>query len=108
MTTGPMLAHHVFFTLKDRSRAALEALIDGCREYLTDHPGTVFFACGPRTQDLARPVNDRDFDVGLQVVFRDRASHDLYQKAFRHLRFIEKFSGNWAKVRVFDTDAGGA
>lgn len=103
-----MLAHNVFFSLKDRSPAARQALLDGCREYLTGHPGTVFFACGPVTPDLARPVNDRDFDVGLHVIFRDRASHDLYQKAFQHLRFIEKFKDNWSKVRVFDSDVVGA
>ena len=107
MMPNAMLAHNVFFTLKDRSPEARQALIDGCREYLTDHPGTVLFACGPLVPDLVRPVNDRDFDVGLHVVFRDRAAHDLYQKSFRHIRFMEKFSGNWAKVRVFDTDVQG-
>ncbi len=42
------LAHTVFFTLKDRSDATREALVLACHEYLSDHPGTVYFSAGPR------------------------------------------------------------
>jgi hypothetical protein len=99
-----LLGHMVYFTLKDRSSAAVQQLIDACHKYLTGHPGTIFFAAGTLTPDLARPVNDREFDVALQVVFDSRASHDLYQVAPRHLQFIEENKPNWAKVRVFDAD----
>jgi hypothetical protein len=98
-----LLVHDVYFLLKDRSPAACDALIASCRKYLTDHPGTVFFAVGVLS-DLARPVNDRDFDVGLHVIFRDRAAHDAYQTDPRHLQFIEENKASWAKVRVFDCD----
>ena len=54
--------------------------------------------------DLDRSVNDRDFDVGLHLVFKDRAAHDLYQNAPRHLQFIEENKATWKKVRVFDSD----
>ena len=49
-------------------------------------------------------MNDREFDVALQVVFDCRASHDAYQTAPRHLQFIAENKPNWAKVRVFDAD----
>ncbi|HEX8200326.1 MAG TPA: Dabb family protein [Isosphaeraceae bacterium] len=103
-----MLAHNVYFTLKDNSDAARTALVSACRKYLSDHPGVVFFACGTLCQSLDRPVNDRDFDVALHVIFDTQASHDLYQDAPRHHQFIAENRDNWAKVRVFDSEVGGA
>jgi hypothetical protein len=99
-----MLAHMVYFTLKDGSPAAVERQLSACRKYLTGHEGVVFFALGTRTPDLARDVNDREFHVGLHVVFRDRAAHDAYQKHPRHLQFIEESKPHWSRVRVFDAD----
>jgi hypothetical protein len=99
-----MLGHMVYFTLKDRSPAAVQKLVADCRKYLTDHQGTVFFAAGTLVPDLTRPVNQTDFDVALQIVFESRAAHDAYQAAPRHLQFIEENKPNWAKVRVFDAD----
>ncbi len=101
-----MLAHNVYFTLKDRSIAAIHRMVEACDKYLTAHPGTVFYACGTLEPDLVRPVNDRDFDVALHVVFKDRAAHDKYQTAERHNQFIAEQKENWAKVRVFDSMVG--
>jgi hypothetical protein len=78
-----MLAHSVFFSLNDRSEAAIQKMLGDCRKYLTSHPGILFFACGTPNQELTRPVNDRDFEVALHIVF-DKA--------------------NWRQVRVFDAD----
>lgn len=102
-----MLAHNVFFTLNESTPAGRAKLIAACKKYLSDHPGTVFFAAGT-VADLDRPVNDRDFDVGLHIIFKDRASHDAYQTAPRHLQFIDENKADWKKVRVFDTDVEGA
>jgi hypothetical protein len=99
----PLFGHMVYFSLKDRSSAACQRLIQDCHRYLSGHPGTVFFAAGGLA-DTARPVNDRDFDVALQLVFDSRAAHDEYQAADRHQRFIEENKGNWLRVRVFDAD----
>lgn len=98
-----MLAHNVFFTLKDKSPEARQKLVDAAQKHLTNHPGTAFFACGT-VADLDRPVNDVDFDVALHVIFETRADHDTYQTAPRHLKFIEENRENWEKVRVFDSD----
>ena len=97
-----MLGHMVYFSLKDRSQAAIDKLVADCKKYLTGHPGTVFFAAGTLVPDLTRPVNQRDFDVALQVVFESRAAHDAYQSAPRHEQFIEENKPNWAAVKVFD------
>ena len=53
---------------------------------------------------LRAPVNDRDFDVALHIVFKDRAAHDQYQDAPRHKQFIDENKDNWKKVRVFDSE----
>jgi hypothetical protein len=99
-----MLAHSVFFSLHDPSEASIEALLAACRKYLDGHPGVVFFGAGTLNQELNRPVNDQAFDVALHVVFDSKASHDAYQVAPRHLRFIEENKPSWKQVRVFDAD----
>ena len=99
----PMLAHMVFFTLKDRSPEAAKKLAAECQKYLTDHPGTVYFSAGIRGPEFDRDVNDKDFDVALHLVFEDKAAHDVYAVAPRHLEFIEGNKETWAKVRVFDS-----
>ena len=99
-----MLSHDVYFTLKDGSPAARRKLVEACKQYLHKHPGVVFFACGTLNPDLGRPVNDRAFDVALHVVFKDRAAHDLYQKAESHQKFIDENKPAWESVRVFDSD----
>lgn len=97
------IAHHVFFTLKDRSDAKVAELLAACNKYLDDHDGVVDFGVGTREKELDREVN-QDFDVSLHVVFADRATHDAYQVAPRHLQFIEEQKENWAEVRVFDSN----
>jgi hypothetical protein len=100
---GPRLAHNVFFALKDNSPAARARLVDACRKYLSAHPGTVFFACGTRAEELLRDVNDKEFDVGLHILFEDKAAHDRYQDAPLHHQFVAENRDNWKKVRVFDS-----
>ena len=99
----PMLIHNVYFTLKEGTPENTQKLIEACFKYLKDHPGVVFFAAGPLVQELERPVNVRDFHVGLLVVFKDKPAHDDYQVAKLHLQFIEENKPSWDKVRVFDT-----
>jgi hypothetical protein len=98
-----MLSHDVYFSLTDNSPEAKEKLIVACKKYLAGHPGTVCFAAGPLGEEFQREVNDRDFDVALHLVFKNKAAHDLYAKADRHQKFIEENKANWKKVRVFDS-----
>jgi hypothetical protein len=98
-----LLSHDVYFTLKDNSADAKKKLVEACAKYLTRHSGAVFFAAGVRAEDFTREVNDRDFDVALHIVFKDKAAHDKYQESERHKQFIEEGKDNWKKVRVFDS-----
>ena len=102
---GPILVHNVYFSLKDNSADAKNRLVDACKKYLTKHEGEVHFGAGTRAEDLNREVNDRDFDVALHIVFKDKAAHDKYATAERHLKFIDENKDNWKKVRVFDSVA---
>ena len=99
----PQLAHAVYFTLKDRTAEARQQLVKGCKELLSGHPGTVYFAAGVLAEEFDRDVNDRDFDVALLIVFRDKAAHDVYQTSPRHEKFIEQYKDLWQSVRVFDS-----
>jgi hypothetical protein len=102
-TPTARLAHNVFFKLKDNSDARAEELVAACRKYLNVQPGIVFFAAGRLCRELDRPVNDRDWDVGLHIVFDSKAAHDNYQDDPTHNQFIEENKANWAAVRVFDS-----
>ena len=99
---GP-LAHMVYFKLKDSSEASIKKLVDSCMKYLSKHEGEVYFNAGTLAKELKREVNDQDWDVALIVIFKDKAAHDKYQTAPRHLDFINEGKDNWAKVRVFDS-----
>lgn len=98
-----MLAHNVYFTLHDNSEAAKQKMIVACKTYLAKHAGIVFFACGTLEPELARPVNVRDFDIALHVVFESRAAHDAYQDTPPHHQFIAENKANWKHVRVLDS-----
>ena len=101
--SAPRLAHNVFFKLKDNSPARVQELVDACKTYLNVQPGIVFFAAGRLCAELDRDVNDRDWDVGLHLVFVDKAAHDAYQDDPTHNQFIDEMKPNWAGVRVFDS-----
>lgn len=102
-----MLAHNVYFSLHDRSPDAIRRLLDSCRTHLANRPGVVFFACGELASECNRPVNDRDFDVSLHLVFKSVDDHEHYQKSdAEHQKFIGECKPNWAKVRVFDSVVG--
>lgn len=99
----PRLAHQVFFKLKNRDDASVEALLDECQRYLTGHEGTLEFAVGRCEPRYDRPVN-ADFDVALHLVFVDQAAHDRYQVAPRHVEFIQSNKETWDSVQVFDSN----
>jgi hypothetical protein len=103
MAADKQLAHMVYFKLKDGSEANRAKLVDACRKYLSKHDGTVYFSAGIVAEEFDREVNDRDFDVALHLVFKDKAAHDKYQSHPRHIQFIEENRETWANVRVFDS-----
>ncbi|MFO1078299.1 MAG: Dabb family protein [Planctomycetota bacterium] len=98
-----LLVHDVYFTLNDPSPAARQALVRECYDRLAAIAGILHFAAGSRDAELARPVNDVDYDVSLHVWFVDRAAHDAYQVAPAHVAFVAANGAKWRRVRVFDS-----
>jgi hypothetical protein len=97
-----MFTHVVFFWLKPgTSEAARQQTIDGCNEYLARIPGVRHLWAGKPAM-TPRDVVDNSYQVGLCVVFDDRAAHDLYQEHPLHKEFIEKNKMHWQRVQVYD------
>lgn len=103
VAADPQLAHMVYFKLKESTGDAKEKLVAACKKHLSGHEGTVYFSVGILATGLEREVNDLDFDVSLNLVFRNKAAHDTYQTHPRHLEFIEENRTSWSGVRVFDS-----
>ena len=103
MAADPLLSHDVYFTLTDNSDEAKAKLVAACKQYLSSHAGTVFFAVGTLAEELDRPVNDLGFDVALHVVFENRAFQDQYQQSPEHVQFLDEYRDNWKQIRVFDS-----
>jgi len=100
-----MLIHNVYFALKDNSDKARKHLIDECYTYLSGITGIRSFYSGVLAEKNNRPVNDRNFDVGLHVVFESQKAHDNYQTSDSHNEFVDRNKDNWENARVFDTTA---
>lgn len=103
MADNPIIVHNVYFSLKDKSPVVRDAVIDDCRRRLSGHAGMLFFAAGPLAEDIDKPQNDRDWDIGLHMVFADKDAHDRYQSDPVHRQFIADNRDKFAKVRIFDT-----
>jgi hypothetical protein len=101
--TEPAVSHDVYFSLTDNSPRAKQKFVAACKKYLTDHAGAEWFAVGPLAEEMKREVNDRDFDVALHLVFKNKAAHDQYSDSERHQKFIKETRNTWKKVRVFDS-----
>lgn len=98
-----MLAHTVYFTLKDNSAENTLKLVSACQKYLSDHAGTIFYGAGTRGEEFQRDVNVQDYDVALVIVFTGKEAHDAYQVSEKHQAFIAENRDNWKSVCVYDS-----
>jgi hypothetical protein len=101
--SGPPLAHMVFFTLKDHSKASRDAFAASCEKYLKGIDGSVYFSVGAIAEDVEEPPSVKDWDVALHVVFRDKETKAKYLEHPQHKQFVEANREHFAKVRVFDS-----
>ena len=99
----PQVAHIVFFTLANDTPAERKALLVDIKKYLSNHEGTVYFSAGAIADDMNRSVNDREFQVSLNLIFANRKAHDAYNDHARHEEFKTKNKTRIKKVRVFDS-----
>lgn len=84
-----MLTHTVIFWTKSDIPNAADELLAGCHEYLKDIPGVVHFHAG-RMVPSHRPVVEQSYQIGLNLIFPDKAAEEAYQIHPRHVEFVEK------------------
>jgi len=98
-----MLSHLVIFWIKPEAAPdAADVLLAGCFHYLKDLPGVVSFHAGKMVPSH-RPVVDQSYQVGLNVVFTDKAAEEAYQVHPTHLEFVEKvFKVLCEKAVIYD------
>lgn len=91
----------MFWTDPEQPQAADE-LIAGANRYLRPLPGIVHFHVGKMVPSH-RPVVEQSYQVGLNVVFTDKAAQDAYQVHPEHVEFVEKvFKRVCRKVVIYD------
>lgn len=97
-----MFSHIVIFWTKPEIKGADDALIEGANKYLKQVPGILHFHIGKMVPSH-RPVVDQSYQVGLNIVFKDKESQDKYQEHPLHIEFVEKvFKPNCQRVVVYD------
>jgi hypothetical protein len=97
-----MFTHVVLFWLDESAPPGeRDSMIADCAEVLKKIP-TVrqIWAGRPAMTDL--DIVDNSYDVGLCVVYDDKAGHDVYQDHPLHEKFVAKHEAHWKRVQVFD------
>lgn len=97
-----MFSHVVIFWTDPAQPGAVDELVAGAEKYLRPILGILHFHVG-RMVPSARPVVEQSYQVGLNVVFADKAAHDAYQVHPLHVEFVEKvFKRVCTRVVVYD------
>ena len=96
-----MLSHVVLFWLKPDLTAAQRAEFETRLRALGSIPGVTAFHVGT-VASTDRPVIDRTYSFGLNLIFPDMAAHDAYQVHPTHLAFVENCKAFWTKVLIYD------
>ncbi len=98
-----MISHCVIFWIKpDAAADAADVLLAGCEEYLKPLPGVVNYHAGKMVPS-PRAVVDQSYQVGLNLIFTDKAAEEAYQIHPRHLEFVEKvFKPICEKAVIYD------
>ena len=97
-----MFSHVVIFWTKEGVENATEDLIAGMEQYLKPIPGVLHYHVG-RMAPSHRDVVDQSYQVGLNLVFADKATQDAYQEHPLHIEFVEQvFKRVCDRVIVYD------
>jgi hypothetical protein len=98
--------HTVYFTFAPGTTDAdIDAQIADGHELLARIPTVRSIHTGRRDATMQRDVSMIDFDLGLSVLFDDRAGHDVYADHPIHLDYIARNRDKWTAVRVADFEA---
>jgi quinol monooxygenase YgiN len=98
-----LLGHNLFFSLKEPTEENKAALIQACEEFLSQHPGLIFFAVGTRDEKLNGAFNDKNYDVALHMVFQNKQALSTYARTDAHQKFVAKCTPMLSGLRIFDS-----
>lgn len=97
-----MLAHHVFFWLKNPdSKADRDKLIAGIRS-LKKIESVRSLHVGVPASTEKRDVVDNSYSVSELMFFDDLAGQNVYQDHPIHKKFVDDCSSLWERVVVYD------
>lgn len=95
--------HCVFFDCGSATAAEeIEAQVADAQDLLAKIPTVKLVHSGQRDVTMQRPVSATDFQIGLTVIFDDRAGLDLYANHPLHLEYMARYKKNWQGIRVYD------
>lgn len=95
--------HTVFFTCKPEvSAAERKAQLDDAQWLLGAIPTVKFIRSGLRDTAMQREVSMTDFDIGLTVVFDNKAAYEVYADHPLHMDYIARHKKSWAGIKVCD------
>lgn len=100
-----MLQHNVYFWLKEEvSEEERAAFGKGIRNFVDAVKEVHNAEIGIPAPTPDRDVVDHSFGYSLFTWFKSLEDHNVYQEHPAHKKFIEDFSGLWAKVQVYDSE----
>ncbi|MEM9416285.1 MAG: Dabb family protein [Planctomycetota bacterium] len=99
-----MLHHTVHFWLKPDTTDAQRADFVAGLKSLADSPNVVSVSAR-KPAGTPREVVDNSYDYQLFVVFKDQASHDIYQSPDDavHQKFVDAFVPLFDRVLIYDS-----
>ncbi|MCY7352244.1 MAG: Dabb family protein [Cytophagaceae bacterium] len=97
-----MFVHVVLFYLKKGLSPEEVVQFETGVSSLGTIDGLINFNIG-KPADTDRPIIDKSYDYCELTVFADQATHDVYQEAEIHLKFIRECSHLWERVVIFDS-----
>ena len=100
--TAASYTHVVLFHLKkDAPKGDEESLIADCQQMLTKIPTVRKLRAGRPAQQATERTN-KDYQVGLMVLFDNFEGLQKYLDHDQHKQFVKKHEKSFEKVQVFD------
>lgn len=97
-----MFTHIVLFWLNPETPAdARASMLADCDRLLKPIPGVRHLFTGNPAM-TPREVVDNSYDIGLCVIYDDKAGHDVYQEHSLHKEFIARNKPHWKRVQIYD------
>jgi len=97
------MSHNFFFQLADETKELRERFVELCIKYLSGHPGEVYFSVGTRVLDIDRDVSGTNFDVSVNIIFKDFDAYTDYSNSPTHEKFIKEAAGMSPTRIVYDS-----